>query len=104
MNLFERHDEVINVVKPRLELADEVWDKVRHYYARRNKRVHERATLQITDTEVEGYRKSVEPLLKELFDLNLRTGPHMSPLPRLHNFRSNLATQPIRIIGVSLKN
>jgi len=60
---------VINAVKPYLSISDADWDKVRHYYDRRNKLVHERATLQITDLELSDYRDVVQRILGELFDL-----------------------------------
>ncbi|RJE82001.1 ATP-binding protein [Paracoccus onubensis] len=69
-DLFKRRHEVINTVKPHLSTEEPVWDKVRHYYDRRNKLVHERATLQITDVELADYREVVERILSELFDLN----------------------------------
>ena len=52
LELFKRRHEVINTVRPHISISDVVWDKVRHYYDRRNKLVHERATLQITDVEL----------------------------------------------------
>ena len=69
LELFKRRHEVINAVKPHLSVSDSVWDKVRHYYDRRNKLVHERATLQITDAELADYREVVERILGELFEL-----------------------------------
>lgn len=65
LEIFRRRHEVINLVKPHLQLTEEIWDKVRHYYDRRNKLVHERATLQITDFELEDYRSIVETVLNE---------------------------------------
>ncbi|XDA99250.1 ATP-binding protein [Sulfitobacter sp. LCG007] len=69
LELFKRRHEVINTVKPHLSVSEPDWDKVRHYYDRRNKLVHERATLQITDAELADYRALVEGVLGELFDL-----------------------------------
>ncbi|WP_193746503.1 ATP-binding protein [Ruegeria sp. ANG-R] len=69
LELFKRRHEVINLVKPHLSLDDVVWNKVRHYYDRRNKLVHERATVQITDVELEDYRAIVEQILGSLFNL-----------------------------------
>lgn len=71
VDLFKKRHEVINVVKPHLSISDPDWDKVRHYYDRRNKLIHERATVQITDTELLDFRNLVERILKELFDLRL---------------------------------
>lgn len=44
--------------------------KVSHYYLLRNSLIHERATQQITDSQVEDYRKVVERVLKLLFGLH----------------------------------
>lgn len=72
LELFKKRHEVINKVKPHLTVDDTIWNKVRHYYDRRNKLIHERATLQITDRELEDYRVVVEDVLSELFDLSFR--------------------------------
>ncbi len=40
-----------------------------HYYAMRNKLIHERATVGITDGDVQTYRQTVEVVLKLLFGL-----------------------------------
>ena len=71
LDLFKKRHEVINVVRPHLSIDETNWNKIRHYYDRRNKLVHERATVQITDVELEDYRRVVELFLGELFDLNL---------------------------------
>lgn len=71
LDLFKKRHEVISVVRPHLSIDETNWNKIRHYYDRRNKLVHERATVQITDVELEDYRRVVELLLGELFDLNL---------------------------------
>ena len=70
LDLFKRRHEVINEVRPHLQFDVTIWDKVRHYYDRRNKLVHERATVQITDYELEDYRQIVEQILSGLFDLD----------------------------------
>jgi hypothetical protein len=43
--------------------------KVNHYYDLRNSLVHQRASILITDEQVEDYRKTVERVLKKLFDV-----------------------------------
>ncbi len=44
-------------------------DKVRHYYGLRNKLIHERATVGITDNDVANYRTTIEEVLSILFKL-----------------------------------
>jgi hypothetical protein len=43
--------------------------KIDHYYLLRNSLIHERATQQITDTQVSDYRKVIEKVLTLLFGL-----------------------------------
>lgn len=70
LELFKRRHEVINKVKEHLQaMTEEDWGKVRHYYDRRNKLIHERATVQITDAELEDYRHLVNRMLEALFEL-----------------------------------
>lgn len=68
-NLFGKRHEVINLIKPRIDVLEQDWDKVRHFYELRNKLIHERATVQITDREIADYRAIVESILNKLFEL-----------------------------------
>ncbi|GLQ83068.1 hypothetical protein GCM10007881_65910 [Mesorhizobium huakuii] len=47
--------------------------KIDHYYMLRNSLIHERATQQITDTQINDYRKVIEKVLNLLFGLRLPT-------------------------------
>jgi Histidine kinase-, DNA gyrase B-, and HSP90-like ATPase len=73
LQIFRRRHEVINEVKAHIKVREEIWGKVRHYYDRRNKLVHERATLLITDEELSDYRSVVELVLSKLFGLKFST-------------------------------
>ena len=44
-------------------------DKVKYYYRLRNKLIHERATVGITDSQIDDYREVVEGVLTNLFKL-----------------------------------
>ncbi len=67
--LFKNRPNVINEVTAKVTLPPALLKKVRHYYGLRNKLTHERATVEITDTDVENYRGTVESVLKTLFKL-----------------------------------
>ncbi|QOG06395.1 hypothetical protein IGS74_18000 [Aureimonas sp. OT7] len=60
---------MINEVTAHITLSQTLLDKVSHYYNLRNKLVHERATVGITDAQVADYTKTVEQVLKKLFGL-----------------------------------
>ncbi|WP_411818156.1 ATP-binding protein [Hyphococcus sp. DH-69] len=67
--LFRTRKKVVNEVAKQISLPKSLTDKADHYYQIRNKLIHERATVGITDREVEDYRKVVVKILKLLFDL-----------------------------------
>lgn len=50
------------VLKPQLDAAN-------HYYTLRNKLIHERATVDVTNSDIKNYRRTVERVLNSLFDL-----------------------------------
>jgi hypothetical protein len=70
-DLFSRRPNVIEAIKPHVNITDEDWGKISHYYLRRNKMIHERATVDASDREIQDYRSVVERVLKELFGLQL---------------------------------
>lgn len=69
LQIFARRSNVINEVKAHVKLSKTLINKVQHYYGMRNKLIHERATMQITDHEITDYRRTVELVLKKLFKL-----------------------------------
>jgi hypothetical protein len=68
-NIFKARHQVINEVKAHVDLPPPLLAKVNHYYNLRNKLVHERATVGITDTQIQDYRSTVEKVLSKLFGL-----------------------------------
>ena len=67
--LFKARHSVINAVKPIRGISDTDWGKVSHFYNMRNKLIHERASVQVSERDVEDYRKLVSRILSILFDL-----------------------------------
>lgn len=60
---------VIKEIQKHITFPPGLLKKVNHYYTLRNSLIHERATQQITDTQVEDYRKTIEKVLGLLFKL-----------------------------------
>jgi hypothetical protein len=68
--LFGDRRRVIDAVKVAVpSIPPEHLDKARYYYLMRNKIIHERASVGITDNDVASYRLTVEAMLKILFKL-----------------------------------
>jgi hypothetical protein len=70
LQIFARRHLVINEVKAHVAFPATILGKINHYYGIRNKLIHERATVGITDEEIADYRKTVERVLNKLFKLN----------------------------------
>lgn len=69
--LFGKRHNVVSEVASKLAIPKNLLDKAKHYYELRNKLVHERATVGITDSDVENYDNTVREILHLLFDLDL---------------------------------
>lgn len=67
--LFERRSDVIAAITQKVTISRPLLAKVQHFYNIRNKLVHERATVEPTDTDVDTYRSTVEEILSTLFSL-----------------------------------
>lgn len=67
--LFERRSDVIKAVTSKIAIPKTLIDKTQHYYNLRNKLIHERATVGITDSDVANYRATMEEILSILFQL-----------------------------------
>jgi len=67
--LFERRPDVIAAITNKVPLSPALLSKVQHYYNIRNKLVHERATVEPTDNDVNSYRLTIESVLNTLFGL-----------------------------------
>lgn len=70
-NLFMYRTEVINEVRQHVHIDDAIINKINHYYEMRNNLIHQRATANVTDDEVEDYGKIIEMIITKLFDLKL---------------------------------
>ena len=70
VHLFRERTTVINEIQTHAGFPPALIDKVNHYYNLRNVLVHQRASVLITDAEVEDYRKTVEHVLTELFGVD----------------------------------
>jgi hypothetical protein len=69
-SLFEQgRKAVIKEVQLHVDLPTALLTKIDHYYLLRNSLIHERATQQITDTQINDYRKVIEKVLNLLFGL-----------------------------------
>jgi hypothetical protein len=71
--LFKNRPDVIKEVAAHVKFSATLLTKVRHYYGLRNKLIHERATVGITDNDVANYRATIEQVLNLLFKLKFTT-------------------------------
>jgi hypothetical protein len=72
LELFKARHLVVSEIKKYItlkEITDEDWKKIKYYYDLRCKLVHERATVDITDTQLKDLRQVVEKVMKKLFKL-----------------------------------
>jgi hypothetical protein len=67
--LLGNRTNVIKEVANHIAIPAPILAKARHYYNIRNKLIHERATVGITDADVESYRSTIQSVLKILFKL-----------------------------------
>ena len=65
--LFQRRTNVIKEVQLHSKFPQKLIRKVKHYYGIRNVLVHERASVLITDQQIQDYRETIERVLKKLF-------------------------------------
>jgi hypothetical protein len=65
--LFGKRTDVIKEVQVHAKFPKKLLLKVNHYYDLRNNLVHQRASVLITDEQVDDYRKTIERVLKTLF-------------------------------------
>ena len=68
--MFEKRHQVVTVVSKAIPIPSKLIEKAKHYYELRNKLIHERATVGITDADVENYRSTIEEILTILFGLS----------------------------------
>jgi len=68
--IAENRADVQKEVAKHLKLDAKLIQKIDHYYKLRCDLIHQRATPNITDQQLEDYRSIVEDLLKQMFGLN----------------------------------
>lgn len=68
--IFDKRHKAIAAVSGKVEIPRKLLAKAEHYYNLRNKLIHERATVGITDVDVENYRSVIEEALTIFFNLN----------------------------------
>lgn len=69
LDIFKSRHKVINEVTPHIPQLTQLLPKISHMYNLRNKLVHERATVGITDGQIFEFKKIVSQALKLLFDI-----------------------------------
>lgn len=69
--LFQRRHVVLSEIKAKVAIPNDLLARAEHYYGLRNKLVHERATVDVTDRDIKNYRSVVAKVLRILFDLNV---------------------------------
>ncbi len=69
LNIFKSRHQVINEIIPHIPQLATLLPKINHMYNLRNKLVHERATVGITDGQIVEFKKLVGQVLKLLFDI-----------------------------------
>jgi hypothetical protein len=67
--LFGNRPNVIAEVAKKVTLDPKLLARAQHYYGLRNKLIHERATVDVTESDVENYRQTIEEILGVLFKL-----------------------------------
>ena len=68
--LFDKRYKAIAAVCKKVQISPKLIAKADHYYSLRNKLIHERATVDVTDVDIDTYRAVSEEILRILFDLN----------------------------------
>lgn len=67
--LFSKRHSVIDAISKKVPIPKQLLIMAQHYYSMRNKLIHERATVGITDSDVDIYRSTIEGILGILFKL-----------------------------------
>jgi hypothetical protein len=67
--LFKQRDAVISVVRQKIDFDSNTLRLVQHYYLMRNKLIHERATVDVTDSDVSVFRSAINECLRLLFTI-----------------------------------
>jgi hypothetical protein len=70
-NLFKNRADVINEVSAKVAIPADLLDRAKHYYGMRNKFIHERATVDVVDADIQNYRATIQKILKILFGVTV---------------------------------
>jgi hypothetical protein len=73
LDLFNNRKLVHDEIKKYIRLSNTIWKQIEHYYWLRCKLVHERATVGISDQQIESFCEVVQKVLKKLFKLRFET-------------------------------
>lgn len=65
--IFEQRDSVISVVRQKIFIAPEDIRKIKHYYSLRNKLIHEKATVDVTGSDIAKYSVTITHVLHSMF-------------------------------------
>jgi len=67
--VFKFRHQVVAEVAGKVPIPQDLLDRASHYYAMRNKLIHERASATVSDNDIKNYRNAIEEILTILFDL-----------------------------------
>lgn len=67
--LFKNRSDVVSTVASQIKIPQTLIDRALHYYGLRNKFIHERATVDVADSDIENYQEAVQAILEILFGL-----------------------------------
>jgi hypothetical protein len=71
--LFRDRPAVIQTVTKKILIPKDLLDIAAYHYRQRNKLIHERASMTVTDADVQGYRSTIESILEILFKLKFES-------------------------------
>lgn len=66
---FEKRHLVHQEIQACVTIGKETWQKINHYYNMRCQLVHRRASVSVSDTEIDDFRDTVQKVLKKLYKL-----------------------------------
>jgi hypothetical protein len=67
--IFEQRESVLKIVRQKVSIDNPTLAKIDHYYRLRNKLVHERATVEVPNEDINIYEETVQGVLTQLFGL-----------------------------------
>jgi hypothetical protein len=73
LDLFRNRSAVHSEIKKYVKLSPDIWKRIEYYYRLRCKLIHERASVGITDPQLEEYQRLTEVVLKKIHKLNFRS-------------------------------